>query len=715
MLIKTRSRRQMGISIFVCLCFLARATDSKNLACDLQDFTALVGFLNDLESGIGGWGNDSVADCCTWPGVTCEFVHHIANITLSRVVSLELPHKRLKGKLNKSLGGLEYLRVLNLSNNFFWDHLPNELFRFKFLEVLDLSSNDFIGNLTAEISLPSLLVLNLSDNWLEGLFSTGICGVASRLQVLDLSLNLFTDKIPQTIRNCSFLEVLSLGSNYFEGNLPEDLFQLSKLRELNVEDNQFTGLLSPNVSKLTNLVEFEISTNGFFGTFPDTFYNLRKLKRFSANSNRFIGSLPPSLTSSQSIISLNVRNNSLNGSIALNCSSMVSLISLALSSNSFSGPFPENLSSCKKLTSLDLSRNKFSSQLPESFKNLTSLSYLSLSNCSLQNLTATLAILQHCQNLSFLVLTLNFRDEVMPDYNHLQFSRLTTLVIANCPLSGSVPYWLQSCSNLQLLDLSWNRLTGHIPNFLGAMKLLFYLDLSRNMLSEEIPEGLTKLENLSNQNVTLVELSKDFYIFTSSSTARGLRYNLIQGLPPTLDLSSNHLTGPIMAEFGNLKQLHVLNLSNNNLSGHIPESLSNITSLETLDLSDNSLIGIIPPSFARLSFLSKFSVAFNKLSGHIPTGGQFSTFPESSFAGNEDLCAYKSTRCPSVPEEKPGENPIELEDEKVFVIGLPFATGAVAGFILVVTICYLSGWLFREEDTQKRVEIAWKRMFSTSH
>ena len=703
---------QLAISILLCLCFLARPTASKNPTCNRQDLTALVGILHDLESGSPeGWeyNYNPHADCCTWDGVTCEFVDPIAaNISTSRVVGLELPHKRLKGKLTKSLAGLEYLRVLNLSDNFFWDYLPSELFYMEFLEVLDLSSNYFKGNLTMEISLPSLKFLDLSHNLLQGLFNEDICGVASKLQVLDLSMNYFTNKIPRTIGNCSFLEVLSLGSNFFDGNLPEELFHLPKLRQLSVQNNRFTGLLSPAIGKLSKIVEIDISENEFLGNFPDAFYNLQKLKRFSANSNRFIGSLPPSLSSSPSISSLNVRNNSLNGSIVLNCSSMVSLSSLALSSNSFSGSFPENLSACKRLNLLDLSRNKFSSQLPESYKSFTSLSHLSLSNCSLRNLTATLAILQHCKNLSFLVLTNNFRSEVMPEDDHLKFNNLRTLVIANCPLTGSVPNWLQSCTNLQLLDLSWNQLTGHIPNFFSKMKLLFYLDLSRNMLSEEIPKCLTKLQSLVNKNVTLEELTKDFYLFKRS--ARGLRYNQIQRLPSTLDLSSNYLMGPILAEFGSLKQLQVLNFSNNNLSGHIPESLSNITSLEKLDLSNNSLIGTIPPLFTRLSFLSEFRVAFNKLSGHIPTGGQFSTFPGSSFAGNEDLCGYESKLCLSAHAQKPGHNSVESQNQEDSVIGIPFAIGGVAGFNLVVAICYLSGWLFPKEEGKQRVEIAWQRL-----
>lgn len=297
----------------------------------------------------------------------------------------------------------------------------------------------------------------------------------------------------------------------------------------------------------------------------------------------------------------------------------------------------------------------------------------------------------------------------MPTNLNLQFNSLNILALANCGLTGSIPNWLQTSTNLQLLDLSWNRLSGPIPNFFNKMKFLFYLDFSRNMLSEGIPESFTKLANLINQNITLEEHSENSALFSKGKSAGVLKYNRVQTFPPTLDLSSNYLTGPILAGLGNLIQLHVLNLNNNNLSGYIPETLSNITSLEILDLSNNSLVGTIPPSFAKLSFLSKFSVAFNKLSGHIPTGGQFTTFPNSGFEGNIDLLEYESSSSSSVWREKPRNGRVEISDEEDSIIGLPFAIGSVTTFVIVVTVSYLSGRLFPKE-AKNRIEIAWRRI-----
>ncbi|KAI3694203.1 hypothetical protein L1987_77165 [Smallanthus sonchifolius] len=186
---------------------------------------------------------------------------------------------------------------------------------------------------------------------------------------------------------------------------------------------------------------------------PDIFHNFPKLSYFSAHSNNLSGMMPPSLSNSRTISTLNLRNNSLDGSVDLNWSMMVNLTSLDLGSNNFSGTVPANLAFCPKLKALNLARNRFIGQIPESFKNFESLSYLSLSNCSLNNLSSSLKILQHIPSLTVLVLTMNFHSEQLPSDDNLQFKSLNALVIANCRLTGSIPLWLNGLTRLQLLDL----------------------------------------------------------------------------------------------------------------------------------------------------------------------------------------------------------------------------------------------------------------------
>ncbi|CAH8382398.1 unnamed protein product [Eruca vesicaria subsp. sativa] len=548
--------------------------------------------------------------------------------TLRVVTKLKLVSKTLSGKLSESLGRLHHLRVLNLSRNFISGSIPPSIFNLKNLEALDLSSSDFTGLIPESLSLPSL-------------------------------------------------KSLSLSSNNLNGSLP---------------DNSLSGSFSPVDGNLSRLVHLDISWNRYSGEIPDVFKKLPKLEYLIANSNRFIGEIPKSLANSKTLRLLNLGNNSLSGPLYLNCTVMSNLTSLNLGTNRFNSSFFEHLPSCRKLSYVNLARNHFDGQVPESFKDFHSLSYLSLSNCSLVNISSTLHILQHCKNLTTLVLTLNFHGEMLPDDRSLHFKKLKVLVVPNCRLTGSVPRWLSKSTNLELLDLSWNSLTGAIPNWIGGFTNLFFLDLSNNSFTGEIPKSLTKLRSFISRGISAEEPYPDFtfYLHRIAENGRSLQYKHVSRFPPTLELSQNNLSGPIWEEFGNLKNLHVLNLNANRLSGQIPSSLSGMTSLEALDLSNNHISGSIPTSLQKLTFMSKFSVANNSLSGRIPSGGQFQTFPNSSYEGN-GFCDYDWTRCQADTLDK---NRVRTSDESDNSASddyaLDFSYGVALGFGLsfVVVVAF---------------------------
>ncbi|XP_043717380.1 phytosulfokine receptor 1-like [Telopea speciosissima] len=677
--------------IILGFCFQARVLNSQNVTCNSKDLIALEGFLKGLESGIASWGSSGSSDCCNWVGVNCS-----SNSTDSgkRVVSLELGRKKLKGNLSESLAGLDQLRFLNLSHNSFKGTVPSNLFHLQNLTVLDLSYNYFSGLLPLETDLPSLEYLDLSENLFEGDIDTGICINSTQIQVLNLSMNYFLGSFPYGFGNCTSLQHLILNSNNLSGSLPQDLFLLGKLRTLYLQDNMISGSLSDQIGNLTYLIELDISTNNFSGSIPDVFDRLREIERFSAYSNQFVGGLPISLSNSPTIISLNLRNNSLSGSFNLNCSAMASLTSVDMGSNQFHGPILDILSSCKELRAINFARNNINSQIPESFKNLHVLSYLSLSNTNLYNLSAALVVLQQCRNLTTLVLTSNFHKEGMPLDANLDFRNLNTLIIPNCALTGSIPTWLSNCTNLQLLDLSWNQLGGNIPDWLGELKFLFYMDLSNNSLTGEIPKILTTLESLINSTIS-VEPSPDFPFFIKrNQTGSALQYNQIGSFPPSLVLSNNMLNGSIWPEFGKLKELLVLDLKSNFLSGHIPSELSMMTNLETLDLSHNNLSGTIPDSLVNLSFLSKFSVAYNQLCGRIPSGGQFLTFPSSSFEGNKDLCQRSG---PCSADQSPAAIPKKARNKGI-IVGMAVGIGLGSIFLLVLVALIMSMPYCRRRD-----------------
>ncbi|TKW28303.1 hypothetical protein SEVIR_3G306700v4 [Setaria viridis] len=503
-----------------------------------------------------------------------------------------------------------------------------------------------------------------------------------RVVSLDLAGRGFAGALPGTLARMDELRVLNLSRNSIHGAVPPELLRMPRLRVLDLSENNLTGELGgakPAPPDASRLVHLDISLNNLTSLRAGVFRGLPRLRRFSAESNQLTGVVPSSLSACSELEYLNMANNSLHGTLGLNFSRLTRLRALHLGWNRLSGHLPASLSRCRELRVLNLRRNNFSGPVPSAFRRLQALSFFNIGINRVAGIAQALRTLQECRALAVLILTSSFHGEEMPATaaGIRGFPSLRLLGIANCALRGAVPPWLRASARLSVLDLSWNRLAGEIPPWLGGFDSLYRIDLSNNALTGEIPLSLARLRSLAGDDAPCAQVSMSEYgvLLYNWHVDRGqLWYD--RYIPPSLDLSGNDLTGVIPPEIGGLRALKILNLSWNALSGPIPATLATLSALETLDLSNNELAGEMPASLARLTFLSCFDVSYNRLRGLVPVGGQFSTFPCSSFAGNPGL---HGEYCDGNGVVGPPEHDGSFLAVGSQMFGLPFWLGTIFG------------------------------------
>ena len=225
-----------------------------------------------------------------------------------------------------------------------------------------------------------------------------------------------------------------------------------------------------------------------------------------------------------------------------------------------------------------------------------------------------------CSNGHVKVLQLENNDltgVLSPEISDLQ---LTFLLLKGNRLGGSVPGSIGAMAELESIDLSGNQFTGSLPPDIVYLprlrslafdrdKLWFDTDLFTCAFVETIPkdecEALVSIYRTMNGETWNIKAS--FPRPPSASTKLFAEEWLIGADPclwkgiicvekhlDILDLHDSNLSGRVSPDFGKLIRLGQLNLSQNHLYGPIPLEFTNLTNLRFLRLAGN----VRPPEVA---------------------------------------------------------------------------------------------------------------------
>ncbi|KAK7263754.1 hypothetical protein RJT34_31351 [Clitoria ternatea] len=189
--------------------------------------------------------------------------------------------------------------------------------------------------------------------------------------------------------------------------------------------------------------------------------------------------------------------------------------------------------------------------------------------------------------------------------------KLSTLILVGCSFNGPIPESIGYLQELLFLSLNSNSFSGQIPHSLGNLSKLYWLDLAENQLEGPIPVSSGSISGLDK-----LHHAKHFHLGKN---------NLSGSIPPQLFssemalihvlLERNQLNGNIPPTLGLAQGLEVVRLDSNSLSGPVPSNINNLTNLQDLYLSNNKLLGSLPNLIGMnaLSYLDMSNNSFKPL------------------------------------------------------------------------------------------------------
>ncbi|XP_050368368.1 probable LRR receptor-like serine/threonine-protein kinase RFK1 [Argentina anserina] len=304
--------------------------------------------------------------------------------------------------------------------------------------------------------------------------------------------------------------------------------------KLGLKGFSLPGTLPPQLVKLSYLREIDLVYNYLNGTIPAEWGSMQ-LTLISLLVNRLSGEIPVELGNITTLTYLNLEANQLSGVVPPQLGSLINLDSLILSSNYLTGNIPETLAGLRNLTDFRINDNKFNGTIPDFIQSWKQLSRLEIHGSGLRGpIPLNISLLSNLVELR--ISDINGTEQDFPMLKNM--TGLVRLILRNCNISGEIPPYLWSLANLEMLDVSFNKLIGEIPTTVSLERLNF-LFLTGNSLSGGVPDSIFidgSNVDLSYNNFTWQgpeqpacqeNMNLNLNLFRSSSSQSNLR----RGLP----------------------------------------------------------------------------------------------------------------------------------------------------------------------------------------
>ncbi|XP_023888942.1 receptor-like protein EIX1 [Quercus suber] len=206
--------------------------------------------------------------------------------TCTELAAFHLANNRLLGNVPTWIGeNLQKLKFLSLCSNSFSGNIPRQLCQLQFLNYLNLSSNSLSGAIPP-CTFPGMMTAYFDTNpdmsYPYMAYSDSVKLTFSSREFIRYS---------KFYHGQLFFNVLDLSSNNLSGRIPTEVMSLDGLIFLNLSRNHLVGPIPPNI-EMPNLEALDLSRNYLSCTMPSSISSLTFLSLLDISNNNLSGKIP---------------------------------------------------------------------------------------------------------------------------------------------------------------------------------------------------------------------------------------------------------------------------------------------------------------------------------------------------------------------------------------------------------------------------------------